>query len=121
MCESLMPYEILEFHDIPNEIAKKILKEYIKKVSSYDIVPELVHVTIDYLNNVSKCDSEAVEALYKSLKNYNLKDATISIILNILPRSLEELKILLIFEDSVPDDTILNKIIETINQYCQQQ
>lgn len=115
-----MPYEIIEFHDIPNAIAKKILKEYIDRVSSYDVVPELVHSTIDYLNNVSKCDEKSVEDLYEKLRSLKLKDTTVSIILNILPKNLDELKILLTFEETIPEDAILNKIIDMITQSCQQ-
>uniref|UniRef100_A0A7J3I809 DNA-directed RNA polymerase subunit Rpo4 n=1 Tax=Ignisphaera aggregans TaxID=334771 RepID=A0A7J3I809_9CREN len=115
-----MPYEIIEFHDIPNTIAKRILKEYIERVSSYDIVPELIRSTMDYLDSVSKCDDKAIEYIYDVLKSFKLKDTTISMILNILPRSLDELKILLNFEESLPEDSILNKILDLINQHCQQ-
>ncbi|MCS7110772.1 MAG: hypothetical protein N3D82_05420 [Ignisphaera sp.] len=116
-----MPYEITEFHDIPNALAKRILKEYIERVSSYDIIPELIRSTMDYLDRTSKCDDKAVEYIYEMLKNLKLKDTTISMILNILPRNLDELRILLTFEETIPDDSILNKILDAINQNCQQE
>ncbi len=115
-----MSYEIIEFRDIPNVIAKKILKEYTEKISSYDIIPELIRSTLEYLDNVSKCDDKAVEDMYNTLKSFKLKDITISMILNILPRSLDELRTLLTFEETVPEDSVLNKILEFINQNCQQ-
>lgn len=115
-----MPYDITEFHDIPNVIARKILKEYIERVSSHDIVTELARSTMDYLDRVSKCDDGAVEHIYKMLKDFKLKDITASMLLNIAPRSLDELKTLLTFEETVPDDATLNKILELISKSCQQ-
>lgn len=115
-----MSYEILEYRDIPNSLAKKILEEYIEKISSKDIVPELIRVTHEYLTSNTKCDIDKSEKLYNELKTFNLKELTISLIINLLPKTIDELKfVVATFEERVPDEEILNRILELVSQYCQ--
>ena len=70
------------------------------------------------MNRVTRCDEDVVEALYNDLKSYGLKEVTISMILNILPQSVDELRTLLVFEEKVPDENILKEIVEKISQQC---
>jgi len=115
-----LSYEILEYRDIPNSLARKILEEYIERISSKDIVPELIRVTQEYLDKTMKCDVDRSEKLYNELKTFNLKESTISMIINLLPRTIDELKfVVATFEEIVPDEEALNRILELVNQYCQ--
>ncbi len=115
-----MSYEILEYRDIPNSLAKKILGEYIAKISSKDIVPELIRVTHEYLSSNTKCDEDKGEKLYKELKAFNLKELTISLLINLLPKTIDELKfVVATFEEKIPEEEILNKILDLLKQYCQ--
>lgn len=111
-----MSYKILEYHDIPNAIARKLLKRYLASKPSE--VPEIVNVVVEYLEATVKCDEAVVEALYEELKSQNLKEATISMILNVLPATVDELRILLNFEDKAPDESALKNIVETISARC---
>ncbi len=117
-----MSYEILEYRDIPNPLAKKILEEYIERISSKDIVPELIRVTYEYLSNSTKCDIDKSEKLYNELKTFNLKELTISLIINLLPKTIDELKfVVATFEERVPDEEVLNKILDLTSQYCRSE
>ncbi|MEL9939754.1 MAG: hypothetical protein QW632_00505 [Ignisphaera sp.] len=111
-----MPYEIIEYHDIPNSIAKRILEKYIANLRGE--ASEIVKVTLEYLDKVEKCDYEKIENLYNELKKFGFKETTLAMILNILPRSVDELRALLVFEDRVPEEDVLKNVVEIISNTC---
>jgi len=111
-----MAYEVLEFHDIPNAVAKKLLEKYFQKLGGN--VSELARAVMEYLDRVVKCDEDVAEELYNELKKYGFKEASISMILNIIPQSIDELKALLVFEESIPDESVIKSIVEEINRSC---
>jgi len=114
-----MAYEILEFHDIPYAVAKKLLEKYAQKLGGN--VSELVRIVMEYLNNVVKCNEDVIEELYNELRKYELKETTIAMILNILPQTIDELKTLMVFEERIPDENMLKEIINMINEQCSQK
>jgi DNA-directed RNA polymerase subunit F len=115
----LAPYEVLEYHDIPNGIARKLIKEYAKKVGGE--ISELVKTVIEYLDKVSKCSDDAAEEVYNELKKYGLKETSIAMIINIVPQSIDELRTLLVFEEKIPDEQILKNIVELLNSKCKSE
>ncbi|MDK6029504.1 hypothetical protein QPL79_09020 [Ignisphaera sp. 4213-co] len=113
-----MSYEIIEYHDIPNSLAKKILEKYVANLRGG--VSEIVKVTLEYLDKVEKCDYEKIDYMYNELKKLGFKEVTISMILNIVPKSIDELRTLLVFEEKIPDDDVLKTIIDMILNNCKE-
>lgn len=114
-----MPYQILDYRDIPNPIAKKILEEYFSKLSSTDIVSESARSAFEYLQTLTTiCEPDKAEELAAKLREFKLKDITIVLIINILPKTIDELRMLLSFETVIPDEGALSSILELIDKYC---
>lgn len=113
-----MSYEILEFHDVPAPIAKKLLEEFVSQISQRERIPDIIQSMLEYTKTISKCDSEKAEQLYSELKKMNLKEVTIAMIINIRPKIVDELRTLLIFEDRIPDEEVLKEIIDLLDKYC---
>ncbi len=113
-----MSYEIVEFHDIPIPVAKKYLEEYQETVTKYSEVPELIRSMLEYATQVSKCDPENAEKVYRELVNMGFKEITAAMIVNIRPRVLDELRTLLVFETEVPEEDVLKKVLELLDTYC---
>ncbi|MEM1644538.1 MAG: hypothetical protein QXL96_01500 [Ignisphaera sp.] len=115
-----MPYQIIDYKDIPNPIAKKILGEYLSKIKSYDISVEPAKSALEYLQSLrTLCDPDKSEALMNKLQEeYNLRDTTIALIINVIPRTIDELRMLLAFETSVPEEEIQRKILDVVKEYC---
>ena len=116
-----MPYKILDYKEVSNPIAKKILEEYLSKLSDTDIPAEAASSALDYLNSIPSCEPDKAEELEKKLKELNLRDITVAQIINIRPKTLDELRMLLVFESTVPDEDVLNKILELVQEYCEQE
>ncbi|MEM4513595.1 MAG: hypothetical protein QXZ41_03710 [Ignisphaera sp.] len=115
-----MPYQIVDYRDIPNPIAKKILEEYLSKIRSYDISVELAKSALEYLQLLrTLCDPNKSEILMNKLREeFKLRDTTIALIINIVPRTIDELRMLLAFETSVPEEDIQRRILEIVKEYC---
>uniref|UniRef100_A0A7C4JJJ1 DNA-directed RNA polymerase subunit Rpo4 n=1 Tax=Ignisphaera aggregans TaxID=334771 RepID=A0A7C4JJJ1_9CREN len=115
-----LPYQIVDYRDIPNPIAKKILEEYLSKIRSYDISVELAKSALEYLQLLrTLCDPNKSEILMNKLREeFKLRDTTIALIINIVPRTIDELRMLLAFETSVPEEDIQQRILEIVKEYC---
>jgi len=111
-----MVYEVLEFHDIPHAVAKKLLEKYSQKLGGN--ISELARVVMEYLDKVVRCNENDVEELYNELKKYGFKEVTTSMILNIIPQSIDELRTLMVFEESIPDENVLKNVVDMINERC---
>uniref|UniRef100_A0A7J3N0A8 DNA-directed RNA polymerase subunit Rpo4 n=1 Tax=Ignisphaera aggregans TaxID=334771 RepID=A0A7J3N0A8_9CREN len=118
MIGGTLSYRILNYRDIPNPIAKKILEEYLSKLYTVDVVAEPARSALEYLQIVSKCGPGKAEELVEKLQLMKLKDVTIALILNIRPTTLDELRMLLAFETVTPEETELNKILDLVKEYC---
>lgn len=115
-----MPYRIIDYRDIPNLTAKKLLMEYLSKVKSYDISLEPAKSALEYLQTLSTmCNPDKVDELVNILKNeFKLRDTSISLIINILPETLDELRMLLAFETTIPEEDVLRKILDLVKEFC---
>lgn len=113
-----LSYRVLSYRDIPNPLAKKILEEYLAKLRAKDIVAEPARSALEYLQTVTKCNSDRIEELVEKLQAMKLKDITISLIINVYPRTIDELKMLLAFEPTIVEEVELNNILELIREYC---
>lgn len=114
-----MPYQVLDYKDIPNPIAKKILEEYLSKLRNIDVIAEPARSALEYLQTLSTmCDYNRARELMSKLQEFKLKDITISLIINIAPKTIDELRMLLSFETVIPDENILNNILWLVKEYC---
>lgn len=115
-----MPYKVIDYKDIPNPIAKKILEEYVSKTAGYNLTAETARSALEYLQSLPKqCDySKAQELASKLQEDFKLRDTTVALIINILPRTVDELRMLLAFETKVPDEGAQQKILELVKEYC---
>jgi DNA-directed RNA polymerase subunit F len=115
-----LPYKIIDYRDIPNPIAKKLLEEYLAKVKSYDISLEPARSALEYLQTLTTmCNPDKAEELMNILKNeFRLRDTSISLIINILPKTIDELRMLLAFETTIPEEDALHKILELVKVFC---
>ena len=72
---------------------------------------------MDYAIKFSKVDSKVVKELYQKLNEYGLKPQTIIQIINIMPRTSDELKVILIEEDKFFSEEEVSRIIDLLNNY----
>ena len=111
--------EVLEEKHIPNPIARKLLEKIIKEIEAKEgSVPPLLLKTVEYLRMFSKMEPEKAEELEEELKKFNLKPETIVMIINICPKTLDELRTLLTVEERTIDTEEATKILEVIQKYC---
>lgn len=115
-----MPYQILDYRDVPNPIAKKVLENYLSKVQKFDMSADLARSALEYLQSLPlMCNPEKAEELVDKLKKeYKLGDTTIALIINMVPETLDELRMLLAFETVVPEEEVQHKVLELVKEYC---
>jgi len=112
-----MPREIIECKSIPIPVARKILEERIESEESTDIQRK----TYNYLLKFSKCNPEVAEQVYKELiETFNLKDDTAAMLVNILPETIDEARIVLTVEDKVFTTEEVKKILQVLHK-CKEE
>ena len=70
----------------------------------------------DYVRRFNKCGKG--KSLVEELVNKGLKEITAVIIANIVPKSIDEVRVLTTFEPESPSEETLNEILELVNNYC---
>lgn len=104
---------ILEVRNIPLVLALKKLLESEKRGL---IVKGLAKRTMELAEALKKCDDP--EKLYEELTRLGLADLTASMIVDIAPRSQDEVKILLNFEPSGIGDELVTRIVDLVSNHC---
>ncbi len=111
--------EIVEEKMVSNAEAYKLLKKVVDKIMEREgSVPILLSKTLEYLSKFSKIDPDSAQGLRKILEKYGLKQETIIMIMNICPKTIDELRTLLDFEEKVMETETIEEIIESIKPYC---
>lgn len=111
--------KILREEHLSNPEAYKVLKEIVKKIEEKEgSVPFLLSKTLHYLSRASKMEAESAMALKKVLSKYNLKPETIVMIINVCPKTLDELRILFELEERIIETDEAQEILDTIKPYC---
>jgi len=114
-----LSYEILGYREIPGSLARKFIKEYIEKLREKgEQPPELLVMLSQNLDKVSKCSEDSAEQIYQQLLSMGFKEITASMIVDIRPMTMDELRMLLLFEPRVPDEDVLKKVLELLDQLC---
>jgi len=114
--------EIVSYRDVPLSIARKYIEKYLEKLRSIGVPDSELSTVIsihEYVVKFSKCQPEVAEELYGFLTNeIGFKQVTASMIINIVPTTLDELRMLLQFETSVPEEEVLQKILDVLRDKC---
>lgn len=106
---------VLKAEYIPIPLAKKLLEENVKM----EEVSPLVQRTMVYLSTFTKCDPDVAKQVYGRLRDeFGLKDLTASMIVSIVPRTIDEIRVMLDFEDRLIETEELEKIVELLKNTC---
>jgi DNA-directed RNA polymerase subunit F len=110
-----IPRIISEKIEVPYAIVKDLLK---KRMESGDL-STLQNLTLDVSSKIAKIDSQKAEDLIKKLVDeFKLSRFSAVQIANILPKTIEELRVLTITEGRVLLTSELQKILEVIRSFC---
>ncbi len=113
--------QVIGFKEIPIPIVKKILEEELKKQEALGItldLSSLAYRTKEYVDEVSKCDSEKAERAYNRLLEKGLREITAAILVNILPKTVDEARILLNFEPRTLTTEEIEEILRILEEEC---
>lgn len=106
---------------LSNSETLKYLKEYSERERERTgTVPLLIQRVLEYLYRFSKVKPEVAEEFRDHLSSLGLRDETIVMIMNICPRTHEELRTLLVIEDKAFETEKLEKIIDLVKEYCKE-
>jgi DNA-directed RNA polymerase subunit F len=110
-----IPRIISEKIEVPYAVVKDLLK---KRMESGDL-STLQNLTLDVSSKIAKIDSQKAEDLIKKLVDeFKLSRFSAVQIANILPKTIEELRVLTITEGRVLLTSELQKILEVIRSFC---
>lgn len=103
-------------HYVPYSYAKKLLQDLISSGSSSTILQR----TFEYLNSVTKCDSENSLKIMEELKDIIQREDVRAIIASICPTSIEEVRSILILDSGKTYTTEqIQKIIDIVKSHME--
>lgn len=104
---------------LSNPEALAYLKKYVEKVKeTTGTTSPLISRVLEYLSKFSKIPSEKALEVREKLLLKGLKEETVVMIMNICPKTIDELRILLELEDKVYETAFLEDIVKMLNEYC---
>lgn len=104
---------------LSNAEALKILKEHSERErEKTGAVSLLVQRVLEYLYKFNKVQVEKAEEFAEKLVAIGLREESIVMIMNICPRSIDELLTLLVYEERVPEKEQLERILGIVSEYC---
>lgn len=105
---------------ISNPEALSYLKNYEEELrSTMGTISPTVSRVIEYLSRFSKISPDKAFELREKLESKGFKQETIVMIMNICPRTLDELRPLLELEDKVYETAFLEDVLGLLNEYCE--
>lgn len=105
-------------HLVSNIEALKLLLEYGEKIrEKTGTVPLLVQRVLEYLRKFSRVSIEQSEEFRGKLSSLGLRDETVVMIMNICPKTIDELRTLIIPGEKISERE-LSDLLNTVNQYC---
>ena len=114
--------EIIHFEEVPIPMVKKILEEELKKQEELGIrldMSSLAYRTRDYVKTISKCSSEGAERAFRKLTSMGLKGITAAILINVVPKSVDEARILLNFESKTFTTEEIEQLLQILKEECE--
>jgi len=114
--------EIRSYEDIPIPLAKEYIEKYLERLRELG-VPDSELSTVasihEYTSKFSKCSPNDAKEIFEVLtKEIGFKHVTAAMIINIVPTTLDELRMLLQFEPQVPEEEVLEKVLELLRERC---
>ena len=109
--------EILETRYAPIPVAKKILESMGALIEENPVVAR----TYEYIAKFSKCSPDAAEEVLNKLMEEGFSEFAASILINIVPTSVEEAKAILGDIDGGYDDNIIEKALEILKENCSKE
>jgi len=111
---------IIEQKMLSNPEAAELLRGVVENIKSREgNVSPLLAKTLNYLEKHSKVKGgESVQSARMFLKGLGFKDETIVMILNICPKTIEELRILLDYEERYVEENVLKETLEYLKNVC---
>jgi DNA-directed RNA polymerase subunit F len=104
---------------ISNPEALQILKELSEKERErFGEVSFIVQRVLEYLHKFNKVPIERAREFREKLESMGLKEDSIVMIMNICPRTIDELLILLVNEERSLEKERLEEILKLVNEYC---
>lgn len=113
--------EIVEFKEIPIPLVKKILEEELKKQEELGIrldISSLAYRTREYVESVSKCNSEGARRAFQKLISLGIKEITAAMFINVLPQSIDEARVLLSFESKTFTTEEIEQMLRILEEEC---
>lgn len=100
----------------------KYLKEYSESTSSGAGTSSLlINRVLEYVYKFHKVPYEKVDELRSKLSNYGLNEEVVVLIINICPKTVDELRTLLVHEEKTYETSFLENIINILRDYCTEE
>lgn len=104
---------------LSNSEALGILRAYSERERERTgTVSLLVQRALEYLSKFSRVPPEKAGELREKLVSFGFKSESIVMIMNICPRSVDELRTLLVLEDKVYETSVLEQVLALLKEYC---
>jgi DNA-directed RNA polymerase subunit F len=94
--------------------ALELLRRRVEEAEATDLQSR----TLEYLEMFSKCGADEARELFNALTDMGLKPETAAMIVNIAPRSRDELRTLLYGEEKTLGPEELDKILSLVARLC---
>ncbi len=111
---------------VPKKVLKReeatisTVKEFLEKLRERAELSPMQRVTLDYASKLAKLPREKAEALIDRLmEEFKLSRFTAVQIANILPKTIEELRTLLVIEGRIFLTSELGKMLNVIREYAE--
>ncbi|MFZ8792228.1 MAG: RNA polymerase Rpb4 [Thermosphaera aggregans] len=110
---------LLEEKPLTNPEALNELKKVIDRLQAQGApIPLLLTRTYDYLKRFSKIPYERVGEVKEFLRSKDLREESIIMIVNMCPKTVDELRPLLELEDKTLETSVAEEILNFMSQYC---
>ncbi|WP_440058942.1 DNA-directed RNA polymerase subunit F [Thermogladius sp. 4427co] len=110
---------IIEQKLLSNPEVYHLLSGVIEKIREKEgNVPLILSKTFSYVEKHSKIRPEEVQSAISFLKGLGFKDETIVMIINICPKTVDELRILLDYEERYIEENTLKEVVEYMKNVC---
>ncbi|WP_448578725.1 RNA polymerase Rpb4 [Thermosphaera sp.] len=110
---------LLEEKPLTNPEALYELKKVTDRLQAQGVpIPLLLTRTYEYLKRFSKIPYEKVGEVKEFLRSKGLSEESIIMIVNICPKTVDELRPLLELEEKTLETPVAEEIVNFVSQYC---
>lgn len=109
--------EIIEARHVPIPVAKEIL-EKLKESMGEEADNPIINNVYEYLARFSKCSPDAAKEAMEKLREIGFSEFAAAMLVNLVPREVEEAKALLGNIDGGYEDEKIEKAVEVLSSLC---